>query len=141
MNIKEVQLNNRLKEVREALGLSRNKLAEQFHISTPHLANMENGKRNINIELVCGLYTAYRISSEYLLFGTGDMYVKEEKRKRLNISKLSDAERMDIFLQLYHYVEGYKIVTVNGKPVDLMEYIKTTDGEIMSECIKIFDKE
>lgn len=141
MDIKEVRPNNHLKEVREALGLSRNKLADRFHISTSHLANMENGKRNINIELICGLYTEYRISSEYLLFGVGDMYIKEEDNKRFNISGLSDAERMDVFLQLYHYVEGYKTVTVNGKPVDLIEYIRSADEEIMEECIKMLDIE
>lgn len=133
MNANRPMVNHRLKEVRFAIGIKRNKLADELHISNSHLANIENGKRSISVELICGLYEKYQISSAYLLFGIGSMFVNEEK-EQFSILGLSDAEKMDILMQLYHYIYGYKDITMNGKVIELMDFLRMTDEKVTAEC-------
>lgn len=70
----------RLYCIRQSLGMSRQKLADELHLSCSHLANLENGNRRINIEQLIQLHIRYGISADYLLFGTRAVLSMEDIR-------------------------------------------------------------
>lgn len=130
----------RFKEVRNMLGLSRAELAEKVLISRSHLANIENGNRDMTVELVCALYENFKVSSDYLLFGKGPMFMNDEEH-RLSIHNLSNLEKIEVILQLYHYFARNKDIVYDNEDHDILEYLRKADKDVWMEYLqRIGDK-
>lgn len=70
-----MSINERIKEVRQTLGLSQAKFAKDISISNGYIAGLELGNRKVNdriIKLVC---SQYNVSEVWLREGTGSMFV------------------------------------------------------------------
>lgn len=67
-NAKEIGL--RLRRQREALGYSRERLAELSEISNSFLSDIERGGRGFSIALLGRLSRVLGLSADYILFGT-----------------------------------------------------------------------
>ena len=60
---------SRVREAREKMGISREKLAELVGFSSRFLAHVENGESGVKLENVHKLCVALGTTSDYLLFG------------------------------------------------------------------------
>ena len=60
----------RLKEMRKERGLTQEQLAEALNISTPHLGNIEIGKRGISVDLLMEVSEVLNVSVDFLIRGT-----------------------------------------------------------------------
>lgn len=60
----------RLKEMRKERGLTQEQLAEALNISTPHLGNIEIGKRGISVDLLMEVSDVLNVSVDFLIRGT-----------------------------------------------------------------------
>lgn len=70
--------NERIKELRKALGLKQHELANALGLSTVMLNYIENGKRSLterNAKYICD---KYNVNVQWLLTGEGDMFIQKE---------------------------------------------------------------
>lgn len=67
-NAKEIGL--RIRRQREALGYSRERLAELSEISNSFLSDIERGDRGFSVALLARLARVLGLSVDYILFGT-----------------------------------------------------------------------
>lgn len=58
---------NRIRELREKMGLTGSELAQRIGISAQHVYDLERGKRRLNETLIKKLCQVFNVSSDYLL--------------------------------------------------------------------------
>jgi transcriptional regulator with XRE-family HTH domain len=68
-------IGKRIRALRQALGLSQADLSRALDIGRSYLSHLEHGQRNITQELATSLFRHYRISTDWLLHGIGEMFV------------------------------------------------------------------
>lgn len=141
-----VDLCLRIKEVRKALRMSRQKFAEKLSVSISHLSNIENGKRSVTIDFVYALYQLYNVSADYVLFGKGGMFLDKSETPG-DIYTMSDAQKMSQMLQIYEYFVNYKSVLIDDHEVEIYEYVHEMDKNLrllyynqLKNKMKIADK-
>jgi len=59
----------RIREVREALHLSREKFSEKCDISASFLADVERGKKSLTARTIYKICDAFNISADYIVLG------------------------------------------------------------------------
>ena len=69
MSFDQVVFGNRLRETRKERGLTQEQLASMLNISTPHLGNIEIGKRGISVDLLMEMANALSVSVDFLIRG------------------------------------------------------------------------
>ncbi len=75
-----IDLGKRLRKARMALGIQQNEMAKVVGVKPPYISSLENGKRsNPTIALLFDLSRHFHISLDYLLHGTGDMFLPSEE--------------------------------------------------------------
>lgn len=85
-------MNNRLKAIRETLGLSRAAFGEKLGISGDVVNNLERGRVEIKedrIKLICSVFS---INEEWLRTGTGEMYDLPEDETAAIVSDLLEED-------------------------------------------------
>lgn len=80
MNIKET-FGQRVKELRNQLGMSQEKFALKIDMDRTYFASVESGKRNISIENIYKISNGLEVSLEELFKGleNGEFRIKKEK--------------------------------------------------------------
>lgn len=73
-------INQRIKEVRLALGLSQAKFAKAISISNGYIAGIELGNRNVNDRLVKLISITFNVSTNWLKTGEGDMFAEQSNQ-------------------------------------------------------------
>ena len=89
-------MNNRLKELRKALGLSQKAFAEKLGITDSGLSNLESGKRNLTEQMVISICREFNVNRAWLVEGVGDVFtnIPETVLDELALQyDLSDEER------------------------------------------------
>ncbi len=76
------EIGERVREVREALGLDQKVLGKRIGISQAIISQYENGQTEVSLSFLEYLNKKYRISSDWLIFGTGEMSIKNVKKKK-----------------------------------------------------------
>lgn len=66
MNIKE-KFGNRLKALRKEKGLSQEELAEKSGLNRPYISGIEQGKRNVSLEVMEKLAEALEVEMKELV--------------------------------------------------------------------------
>ncbi|UYZ37300.1 helix-turn-helix transcriptional regulator [Clostridium beijerinckii] len=67
-------LRDRLKELREDLGLNQEEIAKKLNIGRSTYANYENGAAEPNISILIDLATIYNVSIDYICCNTDIKY-------------------------------------------------------------------
>lgn len=67
MNDKFKDVGARIREARKVQKLSQADLAERLQISTSHMSDIENGKKNIGLDIFMRLTEALQVSADWLL--------------------------------------------------------------------------
>ena len=81
-------LGNRLRQIREELGLSQTELSKALNLNTSVVANVEKYHKLPGSNLLMKLYEVYRVSTNFLLLGEGEMFIGQKDaliKKRLEL--------------------------------------------------------
>jgi transcriptional regulator with XRE-family HTH domain len=81
-----MEIRDRLKEIRQNLGLTQVKFAERIAVSTSHLAGMELGVKTINDRILRLISSEFNVDEHWLKTGEGEMY---NKSSDANLSKMN----------------------------------------------------
>lgn len=74
----------RIREIREAMHLSREKFSEKCDISTSFLADIERGKKSLTAKTIYKICTACNISADYIIGGHKEGFDKDVGIEVLN---------------------------------------------------------
>ncbi len=67
MNTKRKEIGNRIRYARKLAGLSQAELSERLQISPSHMSDIENGKKNIGLDIFMGITEELQVSADWLL--------------------------------------------------------------------------
>lgn len=112
---------NRIRELREARGLSGTKLAEMVGISPQYLYKLERGEKGLNDKLIAEFTKVLGVSSDYLLRLSDDFHsvqAGDEERSRELDRLLADEE---IYLNA-----GALTVEEKQAILDFIKFVKTS---------------
>lgn len=92
-----MKFSEKIKELRKALKLSQNELAEKIHVHPTHLSKMENGHLSPSIDIVQRLMKVFGVSADQLLNEdentTVDIQDKELNKQLALINQLDEDEK------------------------------------------------
>lgn len=74
----------RIREIREAMHLSREKFSEKCDISTSFLADIERGKKSLTARTIYKICAACNISADYVILGHKEGFDKDAGIEVLN---------------------------------------------------------
>jgi len=83
----------RIRSIRDNLGWTREKLAEEAKISRTTVYNVENGRRGTTAETLAKICLALNTTSDYILYGIEDKKLLKSQKERL---KANLQESLDI---------------------------------------------
>lgn len=63
------EIGKRIRNFRITNNLTQAQLAESLDISTNFISEVETGKKNISLEILCRLCECYNLSADYILLG------------------------------------------------------------------------
>lgn len=88
-------MNSRIKEVREAKGLSQADFAEMLNLKRNSISLIEVGKRNPSDRTILDICNTFSVSEEWIRTGKGEMFIKtpsstmEHLRKEFGLDDFS----------------------------------------------------
>jgi transcriptional regulator with XRE-family HTH domain len=92
-------INERVLQIRKALGLSQKVFADGLKISREYQSAFEVNDRKINDRIIQLICMTYGVNETWLRNGTGEMF---DKDKNLRVEKaMHEFEKLDILLQDY----------------------------------------
>lgn len=125
-DLKEIGI--RLKEVRNALNLTREEIKKQTGLSLVFISEIENGKTGPSAALLFFLAKTYNANINYVLTGKGDKIIREGcEEKNGNSGSGKSRELMDELLYYIKNVDAVKynillsFVTLKSEHPDLFE--------------------
>lgn len=65
----------RIKEKRKSCGYTQEELAEALGISATYLSRIENGRRNLSLDLLVDLCRELKVGIDSIIFGADDMFI------------------------------------------------------------------
>ena len=69
-----MSIHERIREIRQSLGLSQAKFAKDISISSGYVAGLELGNRKVNDRMIKLICTQYNVNEAWLRDGTGEMF-------------------------------------------------------------------
>lgn len=128
-----MNINSRVKTVRNQLGLTQIEFGRKTGISQGHLTSIENDKRTVTEKTLKVICATFNVNEEWLRTGNGEMFVEDDNAL---LSQLSKQYNLDDFSR--RFVETYiKLPEAQRKAVKDFAYAvfagETKDVEIASE--------
>lgn len=71
-------MNERVKELRKALGLSGEKFGEKLGLTRMSVSNLEAGRYNLTEQTIKSICREYHVNEDWLRNGSGDMFVSSK---------------------------------------------------------------
>ena len=85
-NAKEViNINQRIKEVRKAAGLTLEKFGQRIGITASSCSTIESGKSNPSNQTIVAICREFGVSKQWLVEGVGEMYVKRDLNQEIGM--------------------------------------------------------
>ena len=97
-------MNTRIKEVREAKGLSQADFAEMLNLKRNSISLIEVGKRNPSDRTIVDICNTFNVSEEWLRTGEGEMFVETPSSTMDQLKKEFNLESFDYNL-VYQYLK------------------------------------
>lgn len=91
-----ITVNQRIKEVRLALGLSQAKFAKSISISNGYIAEIELGNRNVNDRIIKLISITFNIRETWLKTGEGTMF-NEPSNQLLDLASATFKELKPVY--------------------------------------------
>lgn len=84
--VKEViNINQRIKEVRKAEGLTLEKFGQRIGITATSCSLLEKGKNNPSNQTIVAICREFGVSKQWLVEGIGEMYVKRDMNQEIGM--------------------------------------------------------
>jgi transcriptional regulator with XRE-family HTH domain len=105
-----IAVGKRIKQVREALGLTQKNFVKPLNRKGPFLSQIENGtKKNPGVWIFLQISLVYNVSMDYLFHGTGDMFLNP----KINIDKdkrdyIEDIDSVEDLIWLFEHSKFFK---------------------------------
>jgi transcriptional regulator with XRE-family HTH domain len=135
----------RIKQVREALGWTQEKLADEARISKGFISEVENKGKNISLDLLVRIATATGASVQYLATGEGHdpmirqpVVIPSELSQAAEQLQLTYQETLDL-LQTYNSIIARRS-SQSQKRVMSVEDWKALHGPLRSVVKKVYDE-
>lgn len=88
-----MSIHERIREIRQALGLSQAKFAKDISISSSYVAGLELWNRKVNDRMIKLICTQYNVNEAWLRDGTGEMF------------RSASDSRLERIIALFHQLE------------------------------------
>lgn len=80
-----IKINQRIKEVRKAEGLTLEKFGQRIGITATSCSLLEKGKNNPSNQTIVAICREFGVSKQWLVEGVGEMYVKRDLNQELGM--------------------------------------------------------
>lgn len=87
-------LSKRIKILRKQLGMSQEDFAAKLCVTKQAISNMETGKSSPSPSVLYKMHTMLDVNLNYIIAGTGDIFISEKGNKALKESLLKEFELM-----------------------------------------------
>jgi transcriptional regulator with XRE-family HTH domain len=108
----DTEKNQRILQVRKALGFSQKKFAEGIKLSKTYQGNIELGRQPVNDRIIKLVSMTYGVNEDWLKTGEGDMFDKIEDHKLRQIieifKKLDETGQNCVLEQLEVYIKYHR---------------------------------
>lgn len=103
-------MNERIKKLRKALGLTQQELADKLSIKRNTVATYETGKSNPSDAAVILICRTFNVNEPWLRTGEGEMFVQQDREGELTllVQKLLSGESPDFKKRLIAVLAGLK---------------------------------
>lgn len=144
-------MNTRIKEVREAKGLSQAVFAEMLNLKRNSISLIEVGKRNPSDRTIVDICNTFNVSEEWLRTGEGEMFVEtpsstmDQLKKEFNLDDFSynlvyqylklDADQRQAVRDFF-----YNVVESGSMDEDLFGDVPKTPEELEKEFPPVEEK-
>lgn len=144
-------MNTRIKEVREAKGLSQADFAEMLNLKRNSISLIEVGKRNPSDRTIVDICNTFNVSEEWLRTGEGEMFVEtpsstmDQLKKEFNLDDFSynlvyqylklDADQRQAVRDFF-----YNVVESGSMDEDLFGDVLKTPEELEKEFPPVEEK-
>lgn len=91
----DINVGKRIKDTREAQGISAKDFAEKVEITTKYLYEIEAGKRNFSTDILCRMAGHLKVSCDYIMFGKDDLE-SESMEMLLLLERMDKPQRISI---------------------------------------------
>lgn len=120
----ENAVSQRLKKFRKATGLTQQDVAQTLNVTTSAVGFIETGKSKIGIDHLTTLQEVYKLNSQWLLTGKGDMFIDEPQTE--NVSAIQElSAKLDRLIDL--------MVNASAKEGKYLEAINNLSKHWVSE--------
>ncbi|HGM3507059.1 TPA: helix-turn-helix domain-containing protein [Clostridioides difficile] len=75
----DIDINKRIKEIREDINLSQQKFGEKLGVSRDVISNIDNNRVEVKTVFINHMCEVFNINKEWILTGTGDMYISAKE--------------------------------------------------------------
>ena len=76
-------MNNRLKELRNTLGLTMDRFGSQIGVKKNTVSQWESGTNSLTEPMIKAICNEYNVNEQWLRTGEGDMFVQLDKEEQL----------------------------------------------------------
>lgn len=95
-------MNQRIREVRSALGLTQNEFGSRLGVARNTVANYETGNRSPSNQIVISICREFNVNEDWLKDGQGEMFVETEGTYLSKLSRQYDLDELDqVILKSY----------------------------------------
>ncbi len=91
-------MNERVKELRKALGLSGEKFGEPLGIKRAAVSNIENGRSNLTEQMIIAICSVYNVNEDWLRTGQGSMFNETKNEFLAELKRLHNLSDFQVEL-------------------------------------------
>lgn len=110
-------MNERIKELRKALGLTLEKFGERLGVSRAALSNIENGNRSVTDQMFKSVCREFSVNEEWLRTGEGDMFQIPDDEDAALVSEVLENPDVKFYQMMLNMVRTYKQLSPESKKV------------------------
>ncbi|MDG6614137.1 helix-turn-helix transcriptional regulator, partial [Staphylococcus aureus] len=77
-------MNERVKEVRKALGLTQEQFGKKINMGRSNLSLIESGKVNVSPRVINDICEKFQVNEDWLRFGKGEMFKVIDDNEQFN---------------------------------------------------------
>lgn len=112
-------MNERIRELRKALGLTLEKFGESLGVGKTAISKIENGDRNVTDQMQKAIIREFDVSPEWLLSGTGEMFVthSHDEEVAMYTQDILDSEDDEIAKIIQDFIVVYGKLDADSKSV------------------------
>ena len=112
-----MKMNERIKELRKALGLTLEKFGERLGVSRAALSNIENGNRSVTDQMFKSICREFSVNEEWLRDGTGEMFLLPDDETAALVSEILENPDERFYQAVLNLVRTYEQLSPASKQV------------------------